>query len=489
MEKSVLILGTSLPGIFWSSTGLGQTLPNKDFQNSFSDSVKNSLKNNVLNQPLAPDSSINSVGMIPTPIVNSPPVSTLARDLLPKDSGIRIESSQKFSSNLLSQIYQPETVADDRGEAKSKRKPFSIYFGSNLPDPTALFGPTRSPIVPASEQIRGGVSASAGVKINVSKPLKLFLEAKGGESVLGTDLSLFYGSDDLRNGVAVNVFGQQAYSPSFYGGKTKVKLPNGKDPWVERIGGGFEVRRELTTALQSTVGLTYQSIAVRNGLLGSKRQPVDQLGNPLTVSGSGRDDLLTLNLGLEYDTRDNPKNAVQGTHLRFGLDQSIPSGQANIGMTRLSASASQFFKLPFFTEKPSTFILNLQGGHILGDAPAYEAFNLGGDDTVRGYPSSDIGTGRSFLEASVEYRFPLFDLKVFKQPIDVGGVLFADYGSLLGTQNQVIGQPGVVRNKPGDGFGYGLGVRLGTRFGIIRLEAGFNEKGNIEPHLSLGERF
>ena len=421
MERSVLILGTALPSIFWASTGFGQTLLNREVETSFSDGVTNSLENNAPNQLLASDSSMNSIEIIPAPVINSLLVSTLARDLLPRDSGIRIESSQEFSSSLLSQSYQPEYVADDTiDKTNSKRKPFLIYFGSDLPDPTALFGPTRSSIVPASKQTQGGISASAGVKINVSKPLKLFLEAKGGESVLGTDLSLFYGSDDLHNGVAVNVFGQQAYSPSFYGGKTKIKLTNGKDPWVERIGGGFEVRRELTTAFQSTVGLTYQSIAVRNGLFGSKRQSVDQFGNPLTVSNSGRDDLLTLNLGLEYDTRDNPKNAVQGTHLRFGLDQSIPSGQANIGMTRLSASASQFFKLPFFTEKPSTFILNLQGGHILGDAPVYEAFNLGGDDTVRGYPSSDIGTGRSFLEASVEYRFPLFKLKVLKQPIRIG---------------------------------------------------------------------
>jgi outer membrane protein insertion porin family len=67
--------------------------------------------------------------------------------------------------------------------------------------------------------------------------------------------------------------------------------------------------------------------------------------------------------------------------------------------------------------------------------------------------------------------------------------VFVDYGSLLSTQNEVIGRPRVVRNKPGDGLGYGLGVRLGTRFGIIRVEVGFNERGDVEPHISLGERF
>jgi outer membrane protein insertion porin family len=255
---------------------------------------------------------------------------------------------------------------------------------------------------------------------------------------------------------------------AFTAAERRWNLPNGSKPWVERLGGGFEVRHPLTPHFQSTVGLTYQSIWVRDDVFSSKKFDVDRLGNLLTVSGKGRDDLLTLNLGLQYDTRDNPQNALKVTHIRFGLDRSIPTGQGNIGMTRLSAS--QFFPVPFFINKKSVFVANVQGGHILGDAPPYEAFSLGGDDTVRGFQTAEVGTGRSFLEASAEYRFPMFDLKLFRQPIDVGGVLFVDYGSLLGTQNEVIGRLGVVRNKPGDVLGYGLGVRLGTRFGIIRVE-------------------
>jgi outer membrane protein insertion porin family len=255
---------------------------------------------------------------------------------------------------------------------------------------------------------------------------------------------------------------------AFTAAERRWNLPNGSKPWVERLGGGFEVRHPLTPHFQSTVGLTYQSIWVRDDVFSSKKFDVDRLGSLLTVSGKGRDDLLTLNLGLQYDTRDNPQNALKVTHIRFGLDRSIPTGQGNIGMTRLSAS--QFFPVPFFINKKSVFVANVQGGHILGDAPPYEAFSLGGDDTVRGFQTAEVGTGRSFLEASAEYRFPMFDLKLFRQPIDVGGVLFVDYGSLLGTQNEVIGRLGVVRNKPGDGLGYGLGVRLGTRFGIIRVE-------------------
>jgi outer membrane protein insertion porin family len=427
---------------------------------------------------------------IHSPLLNSIPVSTRAQDLRFDRDASTIQFSGKVSPFLIAEESQGNSPEARSQEPSKKSRPFAIYFGSHLPDPTALSGPTRSPIVPASERIRGGIGISGGAQLNLSKAAKLFLEVKGGESVLGGDLSLFYGSDDLRSGVAFNVFDQRGYSPSFYEGKTKVNLPNGNKPWVDRIGGGVEVRHPFSPHFESTVGITYQSVSVRDDVFASKQQTTDRLGNPLTVSRNGRDDLLTLNLGLQYDTRDDSKNPTEGTHLRFGLDQSIPSGQADIGMTRLSASASQFFPIPFFgNKKKSVFVANVQGGHILGDVPPYEAFSLGGDDTVRGFQTAAVGTGRSFLEASAEYRFPLFDLKVFRQPIDVGGVLFVDYGSLLGTQNEVIGQPGIVRNKPGDGLGYGLGVRLGTRFGTFRVEVGFNDRGDVEPHLSLGERF
>jgi outer membrane protein insertion porin family len=485
------MLGILVFSASWTSNAWGQS--------TAGDSIPNSQASQSLGTAINPQKADSAQGFPPispqtfppqTSVSNSISVSTRAQDLRFGEDVNTIQFDGKLSPTLVAEESQDIGTEEKSQNQSKKSRPFSIYFGSHLPNPTALSGPTRKPIVPASKRIRGGIGISGGAQLNLSKTAKLFLEVKGGESVLGGDLSLFYGSDDLRSGVAFNVFDQRGYSPSFYEGKTKVNLPNGDKPWVDRIGGGIEVRHPFSPHFESTVGVTYQSVSVRDDVFSSKQQVTDRLGNPLTVSSQGRDDLLTINLGLQYDTRNDPKNPIEGTHLRFGLDQSIPTGQANIGMTRLSASASQFFPIPFFrNKKKSVLIVNVQGGHILGDVPPYEAFSLGGDETVRGFQTGAVGTGRSFLEASAEYRFPLFDLKIFKQPIDVGGLLFVDYGSLLGTQNEVIGRPGAVRNKPGDGLGYGLGVQLGTRFGIIRAEVGFNDRGDVEPHLSLGERF
>ena len=419
--------------------------------------------------------------------------STNAQDLLSTSESDSTQNGVIDFDTTLPLATIADNAQDDKNtsgaqDTSNSQKPFSFYFGSRLPDPTALKGPTRKPTTGAEKDFNSGGSLSAGAQANFSKALKLFTEVRGGLTVFGVDLSLFYGSDDLRRGVSVNFFDQQSHSPSFVGG-TEVNLPNGRTPWVDRLGGGVEFHQPLSHYLDSVLGLTYQSVTVRDSFLGSNQQPVDQLGNRLTVGPSGQDDLLTVNLAVGYDNRDDPKRPTRGTHLKFGLDQSIPIGTAAINMTRLDASVSQFIPLPFFLKKKSTLVFNVQGGHIFGDVPPYEAFNLGGDDTVRGFGTGDIGTGSSFIEATVEYRFPLFSLRVLSQPIAIGGRLFVDYGSLLGTQNDVIGQPGLVRNKPGDGLGYGAGVSFDTRYGLVRVDGGLNNRGGGQADFSFGERF
>lgn len=66
------------------------------------------------------------------------------------------------------------------------------------------------------------------------------------------------------------------------------------------------------------------------------------------------------------------------------------------------------------------------------------------------------------------------------------GVLFADYGSDFDSGQTVLGDPAGVRGKPGSGYGYGLGVRIDTSLGAVRLEYGFSDKGLGRFHLGIG---
>ena len=220
-------------------------------------------------------------------------------------------------------------------------------------------------------------------------------------------------------------------------------------------------------------------------------QPFDELGNRLTFSADGQDTLLTINFASALDRRNDNLNPTRGYRFLFGMDQSIPIGDANILHNRLSANFSQFlpFKLFGFTEGDRTLVLNVQGGTVIGDLPPYEAFGLGGSGSVRGFIGGELGTGRSFVQATAEYRFPIFKFNAFKQKYTLGGNLFVDYASDLGSGDTVRGEPAEVRNKLGSAFGYGFGLRLPTGFGTVRLEFGFNDDGGNRVHFNIGERF
>jgi outer membrane protein insertion porin family len=71
----------------------------------------------------------------------------------------------------------------------------------------------------------------------------------------------------------------------------------------------------------------------------------------------------------------------------------------------------------------------------------------------------------------------------------VGGTVFADFASDLGSGDTVLGEPASVRGKPGNGFGYGVGVRLDSPIGLIRADFGINDQGYSRLQLGIGQRF
>ncbi|NJM75627.1 MAG: BamA/TamA family outer membrane protein [Acaryochloridaceae cyanobacterium RU_4_10] len=317
-------------------------------------------------------------------------------------------------------------------------------------------------------------------------------------------------TDPYRTSYTVNIFNRLTRPLVFDGGSTDINLgrvgtppaagstipgqiyeDTGITPRVNRLGGGVTFSRPLSKdpdkiprAWTASAGVQYQRISIRDEDF--NRSNFDVLGNSLSFSGKGTDDLLTVQLGLSRDLRNDPSNPTKGSVVRFGVDQSIPVGQGSIMMTRLRASYSHFFpvKLLSFSKGPQALALNVQGGTVFGDLPPYEAFTLGGGSSVRGYEEGSIGSGRSFLQATAEYRFPL--LKFLG---GIGGVLFVDYGTTLGTQDNVPGAPGLVRGKPGDGLGYGVGVRIKTPIGPVRLDYGWNIDGGSRFQFGFGERF
>lgn len=354
-----------------------------------------------------------------------------------------------------------------------ERRTGSIGAAAGISSASGLFGS-----VSYQEQNLGGNNQRLGAEVQVGERELLF-------DVNFTDP--WIAGDPYRTSYTVNVFNRRSISLIFDGGDRDVDLPNGDRPRIDRLGGGLSFTRPLSKDVFSpaewtaSLGLQYQRVSIRD----SDREisPVDELGNQLSFDGDGTDDLVTLQFGVVRDRRNNALRPTSGSFLRLGTEQSIPVGDGSIFFNRLRGSYSRYIPVNFtnFSEGAEALAFNVQAGTVIGDLPPYEAFSLGGSNSVRGYDDGDVGSGRSFIQATAEYRFPIFSV--------IGGALFVDFASDLGTGDNVIGDPAGVRGKPGSGFGYGIGVRVQSPLGPIRVDFGFNDDGENRLHFGIGERF
>jgi len=362
-----------------------------------------------------------------------------------------------------------------------ERRSGSVAAGAGFSSASGLFG-----TVSYQEQNLGGNNQRLGAELQVGERDVLF-------DVRFTDP--WIAGDPFRTSYTVNGFRRRSISLIFDGDDENIVV--GDDavrPRVIRTGGGVTFTRPLSrnplerSEWTASAGLQYQRISVRDndgeisptGRLNVEGGPQDI---PLSLSPDGTDDLLTLQLGAVRDLRNNPLTPTSGSLLRFGVEQSVPIGSGSILLNRLRGSYSQYLPVNFtnFAEGAETLAFNLQAGTVIGDLPPYEAFSVGGTNSVRGYDEGQVGSGRSFVQATAEYRFPIFSV--------VGGTLFVDVGSDLGTAGNVPGRPGELLDKPGTGFGYGVGVRVQSPLGPLRIDYGFNDEGDSRLHFGIGERF
>ncbi|MEH1945053.1 MAG: BamA/TamA family outer membrane protein [Nostoc sp.] len=394
-------------------------------------------------------------------------------------------------------LFEDVNVSLDPGTDPSKvdvvvnvaeRSSGSIAAGAGISSASGLFG-----TVSYQQQNLNGRNQKLGAEVQVGERELLF-------DLRFTDP--WIAGDRYRTSYTTNIFRRSSISLIFDGKDEDIRTfdpgnPTNTDdqdrPRILRLGGGVTFTRPLSgnpykaSVWTASAGLQYQRVSARDadGNLRKTGAVFDDNGNrisdeiPLTLSNSGQDDLLLLQLGAQRDLRNNPLQPTSGSYLRFGVDQSVPIGLGNIFLTRFRGSYSQYLpiKLISLSKGAQTLAFNLQAGTILGDLPPYEAFTLGGSNSVRGYEEGTLGSGRSYVQASVEYRFPVFSV--------VSGALFFDLGSDLGTSTRAA----EVLNKNGSGFGYGLGVRVQSPLGPIRIDYGINDDGDSRINFGIGERF
>lgn len=347
-----------------------------------------------------------------------------------------------------------------------ERNTGSIAAGAGLSSSTGLFG-----TVSFQQQNLGGNNQKLGLDVQV------------GERELLFDLNFtdpWLAGDPNRTSFTANIFNRSLFSYIF---DTPIGIGvENSSPRINRLGTGFSFSRPLGPATTASLGLRFERVSITNSS-NNAISATDSLGNPLSASGTGQDDLLLLQFAYATDQRDNPIKPSSGSVFRIATEQSIPVGLGSVFLNRVRASYSYFMPVKFlnFSEGTQALAFNIQAGTVIGTLPPYEAFQLGGSNSVRGWDEGKIGSGRSFGIFSAEYRFPVFNI--------VGGVLFFDYGTDLGSASSVPGNPAGARNKPGNGAGYGIGVRVQSPLGSIRVDYGIGSNGGTQFSFGLGEKF
>lgn len=200
-------------------------------------------------------------------------------------------------------------------------------------------------------------------------------------------------------------------------------------------------------------------------------------------------------------------NKIDGTFAKYSID--------------LRKYLSKGGQRKDFNEKRKRIAIRLMGGTLTGNTPFSEQFFVGGAESLRGY-KEDRFWGKYMMLASAEYRMPLAP--------SLTGVAFMDYGDAWGApleyrvtpQLQSVPDPTVANPeqtkqvfKPGlDGtpllqpliatsatdqsyvqhsnfspsIGYGVGIRVNTPLGPLRLDYGFGKEGS-RAHFSIGHVF
>jgi len=166
-------------------------------------------------------------------------------------------------------------------------------------------------------------------------------------------------------------------------------------------------------------------------------------------------------VGTRRDSRDNPLDARYGHLIRGRVEYAGGFLGGDNSFRRITTDVS------FFHPWGRTVLAaHVQASHIAARDTAevveYERFYLGGDRSVRGYARGAIGAeriGHVAFSSQLEARLPL-GKHVW--------ALFADSGQVW----EKVGVAGISDLE----HGYGTGLRLNTRFGLLRLDLALSDR-------------
>jgi len=241
-----------------------------------------------------------------------------------------------------------------------------------------------------------------------------------------------------------------------------------------RSGVGLRLNRPLDDELKQNVNLYYRVEETRN-----YDPRLANLVSPDLLRGR----VGSLRLAYVHDTRDIFENPTEGGWYSASLEQAAWWLGSQSTFSKLELDLRQFFP----AGDKGVFALRGSYGTTLGTTPPiYESYRVGGAESLRGYREDRWwGLQRALLSAEYRYR-----ISGDTPTRGVQLVLFADYGSAFGGRWQSMdGSALLAENQSFNGaFGYGVGVRVNTPLGPIRLDYGLGREGG-RTHFGISQTF
>jgi outer membrane protein insertion porin family len=256
-----------------------------------------------------------------------------------------------------------------------------------------------------------------------------------------------------------------------------------------RKGGAVTVGRPLSDTFRVSLGLRHDDVTtddifsvlnfpVQNGTVTSTTlRGVEDTRDFITNPTAGWNRTATIELG----TADVTQRTLQpdGSTAEEGIEGTF--GKYVIDFRRYWGLKPHKATSPIERQKERipVFAARIMGGLSTGDLPFFEQFFLGGADSIRGYVEDRFWGDKMFL-ISGEFRMPISSNLI--------GVVFADYGGAWDPQSGLdIEDFEQSRSFEGQ-YGVGLGIRVNTPIGPIRLDYGIGREGG-KTHFSIGHSF
>ena len=130
-------------------------------------------------------------------------------------------------------------------------------------------------------------------------------------------------------------------------------------------------------------------------------------------------------------------------------------------------------------DQRTTIATRFQIGTISGITPFTEQYFLGGSTGLRGYRDGRFW-GQNMASGTIELRKPLSH--------GIKGVLFGEAGDAWGGQYKSLSLQGLEQSGFRIHASAGLGIRIGTPAGLVRLDYGYGDEGG-RVHFGIGYSF